>query len=118
MARKKGNAKSAPEWPEPQSRNEAVLQNILVAENTLSSPESRVEAMLQAILHNDPDEYTAAPQSRIEALLLAILNGEGTDLTAEGSRNAAILISKIKGESYDEETQSRIEALLKQWCNA
>ena len=34
----------------PQSRNEAILQNILGADNDLITPESRIEALLQAIL--------------------------------------------------------------------
>ena len=35
----------------PQSRNEAILQNILGADNPLMPPQSRVEAILQAILY-------------------------------------------------------------------
>ena len=38
------------EFNEPQSRNEAILQNILGAENELETPQSRNEAILQAIL--------------------------------------------------------------------
>ena len=34
----------------PQSRNEAILQNILGAENELLPPQSRIEVLLQAIL--------------------------------------------------------------------
>lgn len=34
----------------PQSRNEAILQNMLGAENELVPPQSRIEALLQAIL--------------------------------------------------------------------
>lgn len=35
---------------EPQSRNEAILQNILGADNTLLPPESRIEMLLQLLL--------------------------------------------------------------------
>lgn len=35
---------------EPQSRNEAILQNILGADNELVPPESRIETLLQEIL--------------------------------------------------------------------
>lgn len=35
---------------EPQSRNEAILQNILGADNQLLPPESRIETLLQALL--------------------------------------------------------------------
>ena len=38
------------EFEAPQSRNEAILQNILGAENVLPEPQSRIEAYLQAIL--------------------------------------------------------------------
>ena len=34
----------------PQSRNEAILQNILGADNQLLPPESRIETLLQALL--------------------------------------------------------------------
>lgn len=34
----------------PQSRNEAILQNILGADNTLGSPESRIEELLMQLL--------------------------------------------------------------------
>lgn len=53
-----------------------------------------------------------APQSRNEAILQNIL---GADMVAQ-SRNEEILIDKIKGEEYDKEPQSRIEALPLQWA--
>lgn len=34
----------------PQSRNEAILQNMLGAENELTEPESRIEDLLQQLL--------------------------------------------------------------------
>ena len=37
-------------FEQPQSRNEAILQNMLGAENELVPPQSRIEALLQAIL--------------------------------------------------------------------
>ncbi len=37
-------------FEKPQSRNEAILQNMLGAENELVPPQSRIEALLQAIL--------------------------------------------------------------------
>lgn len=58
------------EFDAPQSRNEALLQNILGAENELEAPMSRNEKILHAILGEDiPLE---PPQSRIEELLLEI----------------------------------------------
>lgn len=44
----------------PQSRNEAILQNMLGAENELDEPQSRIEALLLALLDQlrDPDADT------------------------------------------------------------
>lgn len=38
------------DFESPQSRNEAILQNILGADNSLLPPESRIEALLQQLL--------------------------------------------------------------------
>lgn len=38
------------EFESPQSRNEAILQNILGADNNLLPPESRIETLLQQLL--------------------------------------------------------------------
>ena len=37
-------------FPAPQSRNEAILQNMLGAENELPEPMSRIEVLLIAVL--------------------------------------------------------------------
>lgn len=37
-------------FEKPQSRNEAILQNMLGAKNVLEPPKSRIEALLQEIL--------------------------------------------------------------------
>ena len=58
------------EFEAPQSRNEALLQNILGAENELEAPQSRNEKILHAILGEDIP--LDPPQSRIEELLLEI----------------------------------------------
>ena len=103
------------EFKTPQSRNEAILQNILGASNVLESPKSRVEAILQAILNET--EYNEPAQSRIEEILLAILNGD--DYDGEGySRNEKILIAGLNGEEWTEAPQSRIEELLIEWANS
>lgn len=39
-----------PEFDNPQSRNEAILQNILGADNSLLPPESRIETLPQQLL--------------------------------------------------------------------
>lgn len=98
----------------PQSRNEAILQNILGANNVLVDPQSRIEAILQAILYDEI--YDEEAMSRMEELLLAIKNN-GTWNHEPISRNEEILYAKLNGETYDKEPQSRIEALLIDWCN-
>lgn len=39
-----------PEFEAPESRNEAILQNALGADNELTAPESRIESLLQQLL--------------------------------------------------------------------
>lgn len=100
-------------FDDPQSRNEAILQNLLGADNVLVDPESRIEAILQSILNETA--YQEEPQSRMEELLLAVKNDE-TGWDAEAlSRNEAIIIAWLNDEEYTEEPQSRIEELLIAW---
>lgn len=47
-------------FDEPQSRNEAILQNMLGAENVLPEPQSRIEELLQMILEQGGGEITPA----------------------------------------------------------
>ena len=47
-------------FDEPQSRNEAILQNMLGANNTLPEPQSRIEELLQEILAQGGGEVTPA----------------------------------------------------------
>ena len=64
----------------PQSRNEALLQNMLGADNPIPEPESRNEAILYAIvneLDNIPEPYEAPPRSRIESLLVELYENSG-----------------------------------------
>ena len=100
----------------PQSRNEAILQNILGAENELPDPQSNIEKLLQAILYEDETIVDFEPASRAELLLYAILtNGE---YTAEPqSRNEAILKAILTRGEYDALPQSRIEELLQDWLD-
>ena len=58
----------ADNYDAPQSREEAILQNINGAENVLEPPQSRNEEILTAIL--DDTEYNKPPESRIEGLLI------------------------------------------------
>ena len=99
-------------FDEPQSRNEAILQNLLGADNVLVNPESRIEAILQSILNETA--YLEEPQSRMEELLLAVKDDGSYDDEAR-SRNEAIIIAWLNDEEYTEEPQSRIEELLIAW---
>ena len=65
---------------DPQSRNEALLQNILGDDNTITEPQSRNEAILYAMgtgATEIGEPYTAPPQSRIEALLIDVFEKSG-----------------------------------------
>lgn len=104
------------DFNEPQSRNEAILQNILGANNVLVDPQSEIEAILQAILKNAP--YTEEGRSRIARLLIAIKNNGTWNELPIISRNEEILYCILNGEKYTEEPQSRIEELLIAWSNA
>lgn len=63
-----------------ESRNEALLENMLGGDNVIVPPQSRNEAILYAIV-NDlpsiPEPYTGTPQSRIEALLVELYEKGG-----------------------------------------
>lgn len=54
-----------------QSRNEAILENMLGADNTLGAPQSRNEKLLMKLLGEDVTPE--APQSRIETLLTEMI---------------------------------------------
>lgn len=103
---------------EPQSRNEALLQNILGASNAIGDPQSRIEAILTAILENAAvgDPYTDPPRSRNEKLLLAIKE-DGSYTAETQSRVEAILKCKLENTAYTASPQSRIEELLIQWLD-
>lgn len=57
---------------DPQSRSEAILQAIIDGTEYNEEPQSRNEAILISILNNT--EYTDEPQSRMEELLLELKN--------------------------------------------
>ena len=73
----------------PQSRNEALLQNILGANYDLGEPQSRNEALLMKIAGEDVD-VDFEPQSRIEVLLKEIIEqgGGGGGMTPSEALNA------------------------------
>lgn len=102
----------------PLSRVEAILQNILGADNVLVPPQSRVEAILLAILNNTEYIHPGDP-SRVEEILLAIKDGGSYNKKAL-SRVEDILIHKLNDEEYtdySEDDLSRVEKLLIQWID-
>lgn len=100
----------------PQSRNEAILQNILGAENVLAPVQSEIEAILLAILNDT--SYSLEGRSRIARLLIAIKNNGTWDELPCISRNEEILYCILNGEAFQGETYSRNEELLKQWSES
>lgn len=68
---------------DPESRNEALLGNLLGESNEFGEPQSANEAILQNML--GANNVIREPQSRIEAMLKEILDGGGmggADMTA------------------------------------
>lgn len=101
-------------FEKPESREEAIMQNILGASNVLEPAESNIEEILQAILYNTP--YTKKAESEIEKILLAIKNNGTYDGEGE-SRDMKILIAILNNLDYTEEAESRIEELFIEWLH-
>ena len=99
-------------FEKPESREEAIMQNILGASNVLEPSESNIEEILKSILYNTP--YTKEAESEIEKILLAIKNNGTYDGEGE-SRDIKILIAILKDLDYTEEAESRIEELYVEW---
>jgi hypothetical protein len=99
-------------FEKPESREEAIMQNILGASNVLEPAESNIEEILQAILYNTP--YTKEPETNIEEILLAIKNN-GTYTGECESRDMKILFAILNESTYNEEPESRIEELFIEW---
>lgn len=96
----------------PESREEAIMQNILGASNVLEPSESNIEEILKSILYNTP--YTKEAEFEIEKILLAIKNNGTYDGEGE-SRDMKILIAILNDLDYTEEAESRIEELFIEW---
>lgn len=99
-------------FEKPESREEAIMQNILGASNVLEPPESNIEEILLSILYSTP--YTKEAEFEIEKILLAIKNNGTYDGEGE-SRDIKILIAILKDLDYTEEAESRIEELFIEW---
>ena len=95
------------------SRNCAILENILGAENVLDPPQSNVEEILQAILLEQT--YTKVATSRIEEILIAILNGTECAITVPRSENEEILLYVLNKSIWEGTPTSRMAELLQLW---
>lgn len=97
------------------SRNVRILRNIVYGEDNdiVIPPESRIEAVLQAILGEV--EYDSEVYSRMELILKAIANGETITGMEPMSRNEKILLTKMAGQTYTDAPQSQIEEILIDW---
>lgn len=101
-------------FEKPESREEAIMQNILGASNVLEPSESNIEEILKSILYNTP--YTKEAEFEIEKILLAIKNNGTYDGEGE-SRDMKILIAILHDLNYTEEAESRIEELFIEWLH-
>lgn len=99
-------------FEKPESREEAIMQNILGASNVLEPSESNIEEILKSILYNTP--YTKEAEFEIEKILLAIKNNGTYDGEGE-NRDMKILIAILNDLNYTEEAESRIEELFIEW---
>lgn len=108
------------EFTSPFSRIEAILQNILGADNVLEDPLSRAEVILLAILNDTEitEELDYNELSELEALLYAIKESDEECTTIPETRSGKILLKILHGEKYEGETVSRVEELLKEWSHA
>lgn len=95
------------------SRNCAIIENILGAENVLDDPQSNVEEILQAILYSEA--YTKDPTSRIEQILIAILNSDECDITVPRSENEEILLYVLNKAIWEGTPTSYMATLLQLW---
>ena len=85
-------------FPKPQSRNEAILQNMLGADNVLEPPQSRVEALLQEILESGGGGGGTTDYEHLNNLPQI----NGTEL--KGNRNLGLSVARGKVSFYEEET--------------
>lgn len=85
-------------FPRPQSRNEAILQNMLGADNVLEPPQSRVEALLQEILESGGGGGGTTDYEHLNNLPQI----NGTEL--KGNRNLGLSVAGGKVSFYEEET--------------
>ena len=108
------------EFTSPFSRIEAILQNILGADNVLEDPLSRAEVILLAILNDTEitEEFNYDELSELEALLYAIKESDEEYDEVPETRSGKILLKILHGEKYEGETVSRVEELLKEWSHA
>lgn len=81
----------AEEFDAPQSRNEAILQNMLGAENELPAPQSRIEELLQQILEQGSgggkkyvhNIYIAESGTYKKDLMVQIISSDGATFDRE-----------------------------------
>ena len=72
----------------PQSRNEAILQNILGGTNSLLTPESRIEVLLMALLKNS--NVDASDNVNVMAALTAVKEGWANFDTGISDRKSVV----------------------------
>lgn len=95
----------------PQSRNEAILQNMLGANNELLPPESRIEVLLQLLLEEwknlDPSGGGNSPISLSSLLTLSVAGWDATTkqqtvtIQLDTSKRNVIDITIGENEAWD-----------------
>lgn len=99
------------EFREPQSRNEAILQNMLGDDNELLPPESRIEVLLQLLLEAwenlDPSGEGTSPISLSQLLTLTANGWDSTTkqqtiaIQLDTSKRNVIDITIGENEAWD-----------------
>lgn len=84
----------------PQSRNEAILQNMLGADNELLPPESRIEVLLQLLLEEWKNLDPSGGDSPISLSSLLTLTVAGWDSTTK-QQTVAIALDTSKRNVVD-----------------
>jgi hypothetical protein len=75
------------EFDAPQSRNEAILQNMLGANNTLPAPQSRIEELLQQIL----EQGSGGEKKYLHSCKYIVRRIEGQKFYVDAEINALIV---------------------------
>lgn len=95
------------EFAEPESRNEAILQNMLGADNELLPPESRIETLLQMLLEELENIEGGGSISESNLLTLSVAGWDAStkqqtvEIALDTSKRNVIDITIGENEAWD-----------------